>query len=208
MDLGGAALVAVDHLDVLDQAVGRRVHEHARAHIPHRGDGAATAHRGRERGDIARMELLPLLVETANRPMVIQEIVESLRDGGQLDEALEVLETAHFQNWEGDETAGFLWSSVVGALALKHAREGQVDTARAIAKRMFDYPEGLNYGHKTKQSQAEYWHMLGQIYRLTGDQEESREAFRKGALEGGIHAIRHNEKAMRWIRLCQNELRT
>ena len=161
----------------------------------------------KERGDIARMELLPLLVEAANRPMVIQEIVESLRDGGQLDEALEVLETAHFQNWEGDETAGFLWSSVVGALALKHAREGQVDTARALVKRMFDYPAGLNYGHKTKQSQAEYWHMLGQIYRLTGDQRESREAFRKGALEGGTPEIRNNEQAMRWIRLCQDELR-
>lgn len=162
----------------------------------------------KDQGDIfERLEMLPLLQEAGNRPMVVAEIAEALRDGGLLEDALSFIESARFQNWEGGETAGLLWSSVVGALALKHAREGRTDAARAMAARMFIYPEGLNYGRRPGQSQAENYYALGQVYRLTGDKEKSREAFRQGALEGGHPQIRASEDAMRWVRLCQDELR-
>lgn len=162
----------------------------------------------KERGDIfERLEMMPLLQEAANQPMVVSEIVEALRDGGLLEDALAVLETASFQNWEGGETSGLLWSSVIGALAMKHAGDGRTCMARTIAARIFDYPEGLYYGRRPGQSQAESYHTLGLVYRLTGDYEKSYEAFKQGAGEGGNAAIRANAEAMRWVRLCQNEMR-
>jgi tetratricopeptide (TPR) repeat protein len=162
----------------------------------------------KEHGDVTeRLVLLPLLRETANRAAVISEMVEAMRDGGQLEEALSLLETSFFQNWEGGETAGLLWSSVVGALAERRAHEGRPDDARDLAGRMFVYPEGLFYGRSPRQSQARNWHALGCVYRLTGDLDKSHEAFRQGALEGGNPATRSNPEAMRWVRLCQDELR-
>lgn len=160
----------------------------------------------RESGDVClRLENLAKLEGTANRAVVIGEIIETLRDSGRPEDALALLETSHFQNWEGAETAGLLWSSVVGMIALELARKNAA-AARNMAARMFKYPKGLNYGRRPQQSQARYWHMLGTIYRLTGDQKESREAFRSGALEGGAPAIRDDTAAMLWVRRCQNEL--
>ena len=158
-------------------------------------------------GACARLELLPLLREAANRPMVAAEITEALRDGGLLEDALGFMETAEFQNWEGGEVAGLLWSSVVGALALRHAREGHAEASRAMAARMFAYPEGLHFGRRVGQSQAEHRYALGQVYRLTGDFDKSLDAFRMGAREGGVPSIAQNPEAMRWVNLCQEALR-
>ena len=161
----------------------------------------------REQGDVfQRLELLPLLQEAANRPMVLAEIVEALRDGDMPEEALELMENGQFQNREGRESAGLVWSGVVCQLAQKLAREGKLDEAREMADRVFEYPEGLYYGRSPNRSQAEHHHALGQLWRITGDYDRAREAFREGAAEGGVAAIRKNEAAMRWVRLCQDEM--
>jgi tetratricopeptide (TPR) repeat protein len=162
----------------------------------------------KECGDVfGRLEMLPLLQEADNKPMVAEQIVEALLDGGLLEEALAVLETAPFQNWEGAETSGLLWSRVTGELALKLAQEGKAAAARNMAERVFSYPDNLNFGRRPTQSMAEFWRLLGQTYRLTGDKARARGAFLQGAQEGAVPAIHTNDEAMRWVRLCQDELR-
>jgi tetratricopeptide (TPR) repeat protein len=161
----------------------------------------------RERGDIfERLELLPLLQEAADQGAVVAEVARALLDGGLLEETITLLETARFPTGGGAEAAG-IWSGTVGALALKHAGEGRFDEARAAATRMFNYPEGLACTGQPQNGRAEYYHMLGLAYRLTGDLDKSYEAFKQGAMEGGIQTVRGNDDAMRWVRLCQDEMR-
>lgn len=162
----------------------------------------------KEQGDIfQRLELLPLLQQAANRPAVLVQMVESLRDGGLFEEAVELMETAQFQCWENGEVAGPLWSSVIGAFALKLAQEGRAGEAKLIASRMFNYPDGLYYGRSPTRSQAEHWLALGRVYRLTGEPERAYEAFRTGAAEGAVPSIRRNGEAMEWVRMCMEEMR-
>jgi tetratricopeptide (TPR) repeat protein len=161
----------------------------------------------KKRGDtLGRLELLPALREAENAPLAAAAIAEALLDGGLPEDALRFMEAARFPNGADCGEAGRLWSAAVGALALRRAREGCADEARALAGRIFAYPDGLQCGREAGRSRAEHFWALGQVHRLTGDAEKALEAFREGAREGGISSIAADEEAMRWVNLCQEEL--
>ncbi len=156
-------------------------------------------------GDVyQRLELLPLLTQAACSATLRQR-VEALADGDCHEEALELLEQTRCVGGAGEGCP--LWSRVAGALALKLSSEGCHDEAKIMAERILDWPEGLGYTRNPNRSLAEHHLVLGQVYRMAGDFERAREAFRAGAAEGGNPVIRRDAEAMGWVRRCMEEMR-
>ncbi len=156
-------------------------------------------------GDVyQRLELLPLLTQ-APGSATLRQRVEALSDGDCHEEALELLEQTRCVGGAGEGCP--LWSRVAGALALKLSGEGRHDEAKIMAERILNWPEGLGYARNPNRSLAEHHLVLGQVYRMAGEFERAREAFRAGAAEGGNPVIRRDEEAMGWVRRCMEEMR-
>jgi len=158
----------------------------------------------KQSGD-ARLQLLPLLHDAAS-PAVSAQIAGALLDGGQPADALAFMEKARFDGRPSAQAPEALWNTAVGTLALNAARDGRADEARSLAARMFAYPAGMR-GQGGAQSRAEFLWTLGRVYRLTGDAGKSRDAFLDGAREGAIPTAARDAEKMKWVNLCQEELR-
>lgn len=70
---------------------------------------------------------------------------------GQVDEALAIMQTEQFENWEGREISGPLYRKVIIHKALKETENGDLQKAVELISGVHDYPENITMGNQYEQ---------------------------------------------------------
>lgn len=161
----------------------------------------------RETGRIdLRKELLPYMEKAKNRSLVLIPLVETLRDTGEEDKALNILENEEFENWEGLEISGPCYRSVIISKALKEAGAGNLVKANEYMSRVDQYPENLNYGVSARGSLSDVYYHKGIICSMAGEEKAALEEFKKGAEELKNPDIIHLGESRGYCLKCLDEL--
>jgi tetratricopeptide (TPR) repeat protein len=138
----------------------------------------------RENGELdKRKALLKCLESVRNRSWVINVIVNTLKDAGMEDKALNILENEQFENWEGREVSGALYRDVILGLVVKSINDGNIKAAADWIEKIQSYPRNINYGETPYTLLSDVYYYRGLVYSLSGRHEEAKLEFKKGAKE-------------------------
>jgi hypothetical protein len=152
-----------------------------------------------------RRVLLPYMNQVKNRSLIHVNLVNLLVDMGELDEALKIIQTEQFENWEGREISGPLYRRVIIHLAWREMERGNLEKAVAYAKSVHDYPENLNYGESVRANLSEIHYYKGLIFSRAGLEQQAREEFRKGATEIYRPEVTDKESSKKFALKCAIE---
>lgn len=162
----------------------------------------------KQKGELSKREkLIPYMEKVKNRSLILASLVGILRDIGQEERALSILEKEEFENWEGQEGSGELYRDVIARIALKEAEKGNLSKAIEYIERIDKYPKNINYGDAVGTSLADIHYHKGVIYMLAGEHDRALDEFRKGAIEFDHPDILHTEKSRRYSLKCLEELK-
>ena len=117
------------------------------------------------------------------------------------DDAIELLDSTTFSNWEGDRNAWGLFSTAHierGILALER---GNPEEALADLESALTYPDNLHVGRPSKPQEARALFWKGKALAALGRTEEARKAWHEGA-NNAPGEREQNEH----IRRCRKEL--
>ncbi|QJD86276.1 DUF5107 domain-containing protein [Cohnella herbarum] len=149
-----------------------------------------------------RTNLLPYLGNIRNRSLVLLTMIGILQDSGLYEQALSMLQTEEFENWEGQELSGSCYREVIQSLAFHEAEQGNMGKAREWIERIDRYPPNLNYGDSARAPLAEVHYTKGIIFDMTGDPAAAWREFDQGAWELHNGVIAHTERSKAFSRKC------
>lgn len=162
----------------------------------------------KQSGNLAeRLRLIPLMARTSNRSLILLPMTEIYKDAGLYEEALHLLETEEFENWEGFENSGPCYREVIASLALKCLNEGDTAAAKAWIERIDRYPATLNYGNSARSPQSETHYCKGLVYEACGDTAAARSQYEAGASEHASSGILHTDRSRQFADRCRERLR-
>lgn len=102
---------------------------------------------------------------------------------GRYDEVLRVLRSTQLWPWEGERTAGLLYSGALTNKALRAFRRGRLRAARAYLEQSMVYPENLHLGRPAFPRFAKQRYFLARCLEQLGEPEEARRVLEAAAQE-------------------------
>lgn len=161
-----------------------------------------------QNGDLeGKKSLLPYTKDADNKSSILIQLVETLRDSGQSEEALKLLEQEEFENWEGVESSGFCYKDTIIGLALGMYEKGDFLKALEYIEKVDKFPKGLNYGNSIRLPLAKEHYHKGRIYSKNRLEEKAVEEFRKGAFELENEELVYTNESKEYAIKCLGELK-
>ena len=154
-----------------------------------------------------KKSLLPYIKNADNKSLILTQLVETLRDSGEIKAALKLLEQEEFENWEGVESSGDCYKDTIMELALKMYEKGDFLKALEYIEKVDKFPKGLNYGNSIRLPLAKERYHKGRIYSKNRLEEKAVEEFRKGAFELEDEELVHTYESKEYSIKCLGELK-
>ncbi len=152
-----------------------------------------------------RTEAIDLLASrpTGERPRADATLLHAraLIDEKRYDDAIGLLDTADFSNWEGQTDSWDLFNRARVERGKLRLEAGELEAARADFAAALTYPKNLRVGRpvRPREAEAQYW--LGRALDALGRPDEARDAWKAGA-----DGIPSSDTQNRHIELCREAL--
>ena len=161
-----------------------------------------------QNGDLkGKKSLLSNIRNADNKSLILIQLVETLRDTGEIEEALKILEEEEFENWEGIENSGYCYKDTIMLLALNMYEQGDYLKALDYIEKVDKFPKGLNYGNSMRLPLAKERYHKGRIYSKNRLEEKAIEEFKKGAFELENEELIHTNESKEFAIKCLGELK-
>ncbi len=143
---------------------------------------------------------------TPNRPLVLPSMLALLLESGRTDEALCMMESEEFENWEGGEISGSLYRETILRIVEDQMEQGNYQKAEEWLTRVRQYPKKLNYGESTHTPLSDVYYYEGCIALKRGDFSKARQCFVAGGAESEEKWLQATPRTKRYSRLCLEKL--
>jgi tetratricopeptide (TPR) repeat protein len=154
-----------------------------------------------------RVALIPYMEGAINKSLILVPLVNILKESGQEEQALWLLENEEFDNWEGLDASGRCYRDFVLHMVQKEMASQHYSAAKIWMDRVREYPENLNYGERAGECHPDIHYFSGILHSLLEEDDLAMDEFRKGA--GAIHFTSEAlpETLKRYSLMCTEELR-
>lgn len=148
---------------------------------------------------VALLESLP--AGRARRGDFLVLLAKSYVDEGRVDDAIRLLETERFSNWENNTETWQVFSRAHVERGKRLLEAGKNDDALADFVKALSYPESLGVGRAAQPQEAEAWYWKGKALTALGQNAEAQAAWKEGAGE-----IEGSENQKEYRKKCQDSL--
>jgi tetratricopeptide (TPR) repeat protein len=154
-----------------------------------------------------RVALIPYMERAVNKSLNLVPLVNILKESGQEQKALWLLENEEFDVWEGEDASGRCYRDFILHMVRKETASGQYSAAQSWMERVSVYPENLNYGDKEDDCFPDIHYYSGILHSHLNEEAKALEQFRKGAESMPSTTESKPETFERYKRMCAEELR-
>lgn len=139
--------------------------------------------------------------ENRRRADVTSLLARTYSEAKRYDDAIELLESATFSNWEGDRNAWGLFSTAHIERGILELERGNQKEALADFERALSYPDNLHVGRPSQPQEARALFWKGKALAALGRTEEAHKAWQEGATNAPGEREQNEH-----IRRCRKEL--
>ena len=151
-------------------------------------------------------QLYRWMEENPNRPLVLPSMLTYLLESGRTDEALRMMESEEFENWEGGEISGSLYRETILRIVEDQMEQGDYQKAEEWLTRVRQYPKKLNYGESVHTPLSDVYYYEGCLALKLGDFAKARKCFVTGGSESEEKWLQATPRTKRYSRLCLEKL--
>jgi tetratricopeptide (TPR) repeat protein len=118
----------------------------------------------------------------AKRDDALTRRIVLLTAAGATGEALDILRTHHFRNWEGSSSLHGIYVDTCLQSAMRHRQKGEHSAALVEIRAAMDYPANQEIGKSARKDlSARIEYCLGREHEVMGQGQSAQEAFRSAA---------------------------